>query len=265
MIDLAHLREHGYVVVEQAVEPEHVRALLDLLREEAGLDVDDPATWDYGNFSAPIWNHQLQWDVRQHPRMYEAFAAVWGKRELMVGLEGIGFKPPVDVAATRAAAALPLHWDRDPRDPAPAYAGVLYLTDVSPEQGAFCGVPGIFGDLHGWLERHPEFDMADEDVDLEGHELVPVPGRAGDLVVFDSRLPHGNVENRAETPRVVQYITYWPPGFWGDAPQDTAELYRTGIANPAFRGRPGWDRPNPWPPAQLSPLGRRLAGVDPWE
>lgn len=261
-VDLDHLRAHGYVVVPQAVEPEHVHELLEVLREVTGFDVDDPKTWEWSSFSAPIWNHQAQWDVRQHPRLHGAFAAAYGQDALMTGLEGIGVKPPEKVAATRAAAALPIHLDRDPREPRPVFQGVLYLTDVAPEQGAFTCVPGVFEDLEGWLERHPDVDW--NDIDTEGHDLLPIPGNAGDLVLFDSRLPHGNAANLADSPRVVQYLGYWPPGLWGDTPQDTAELYRTGVANPAFRGRPGWDVPNPWPPAELSPLGRKLAGVDAW-
>ena len=259
---LEDLREHGYVVVEQAVERAHVDALLGVLREHAGLDPDDPATWDFGSFSPPVWGHQAQWDVRQCQRVYDAF--VWaydGHEALLASIDGMGFKPPEKVAPTRAAVALPIHWDRDPGEPEPNFQGVLYLTDVAPEQGAFCGVPGVFEDLEGYLERHP--DPALDDVDLEGHEVVPVPGRAGDLVIFDARLPHGNGRNLADAPRVAQYVSYRPaePG----AAEMTARLYREGTAPEHLRGRPGWDTTQPWPPAELDPLGRRLAGLDPWE
>ena len=260
-MNLQHLHEHGYVVVEQAVPREHVDALLGVLRDEAGLDVDDPATWDFGSFSPPIWGHQAQWEFRQHPGVHGAFAQAYGQDALLVSQDGMSFKPPEEVAATRAAAALPIHWDRDPREPRPLYQGVLYLTDVAADQGAFCGVPGVFEDLAGWLERHPDAGL--DQPDLEGHAIVPVPARAGDLVVFDSRLPHGNGANRADRPRAAQYVNYWPPEL-GASAQDCAELYRTGMAAPYLRGRPGWDQAQPWPPAQLSPLGRRLAGLDAW-
>ena len=261
MLDRAHLREHGYVVVEQAVERAHVDALLSVLREHAGLDVGDPSTWDIGRFSPPIWGHQAQWDVRQHPRVHAAFAEAYeGRHGLLVSVDGMGFKPPEEVAATRAAAALPIHWDLDPRGDLRVFQGVLYLTDVAADQGAFCGVPGLFADLDGWIERHP--GAGNEDVDLEDHEVVPVPARAGDLVIFDSRLPHGNGVNRARSPRAAQYLNYVPAT--PDAAAETARLYRTGEAPAYLRGRPGWDRPQPWPPARLSPLGRRLAGLDAW-
>ena len=264
MLDSKHLREHGYVVVEQAVEPALVDALLGVLREHAGLDADDPATWDWGRFSPPIWGHQAQWDVRQHPGVHGAFAAAYdGHEALLVSIDGMGFKPPEQVAATRAAAALPLHWDVDPRDERHVFQGVLYLTDVAADQGAFCGVPDLFADLAGWIERHPDAGVTD--VDLEGHDVVPVPGRAGDLVVFDSRLPHGNGANLAATPRVAQYLNYWPAAASGDDAAENAELYRTGMAPGHLRSRPGWDAPQPWPPAELNPLGRRLAGLDPWQ
>ncbi len=210
----------------------------------------------------PLWGHQAQWDVRQHPRVHRAFAALYGRDDLIVSQDGAGIKPPTAVRDDRAAQALPIHWDRDPRGAQLAVQGVLYLTDAGAEHGAFCGVPGLFADLDGWLARHP--DAGTEDVDLEGHELVPVPGRAGDLVLFSAKLPHGNGANTAATTRIVQYVSMWPLGAPDASAEESAALYRSGRASPAFRRRPGWDVVQPWPPATLTPLGRRLAGLDAW-
>jgi hypothetical protein len=262
-VDLEHFRRHGYARVPAVVDRAHVDALLRALREAAGVDVDDPATWELPSAWPPLWAHQAQWDVRQHPAVHAAFAAAYGREDLVVSQDSVGFKPPVAATASRAAQPLSIHWDLDPRYPEVSVQGVLYLTDTGPEHGAFCCVPGLFADLDDWLARHPDNDSFD--VDLEDHPVVPVPGAAGDLIVFSSRLPHGNGVNTAATPRVVQYIAMWPAGFWGDRREEHAERYRSGTANPAWQARPGWDRPQPWAPAQLTPLGRRLAGLDAWD
>ncbi len=198
---------------------------------------------------------------------------LWQTEELVASQDALGFKPPVDVVPEArpdaeglvSAHGLALHWDLDPRDERHLYQGVLYLTDVGPGDGEFCGVPGIFADLAGWLRRHRDAETnGDDPIDLEGHPIVGVTANAGDLVVFDSRLPHGNLPNHGRRPRLVQYVSMFPAGFWGERREDHAELYRTGMPNPTYRWKAGWDKPAPWPPADLTPLGRKLAGIDPW-
>lgn len=263
----------GWAVAEQVASPRQVSALVELAHELAGVVLDEPETWDVPAAALATWAHQAQWDIRQSPRLHALFAELWRSEALVVSQDGLGYKPPVDaVPDARAdseslisAHGLALHWDLDPREARHLYQGVLYLTDVGPEDGPFCGVPGLFADLAGWLGRHPDAQTnGDELLDLEGHPVVEVCGRAGDLVLFDSRLPHGNRTNHGKRPRLVQYVSMFPAGFWGERRQDHAELYRTGMANPAYRWKVGWDEPAPWPPAKLTPLSRKLAGLDPW-
>jgi len=40
--------------------------------------------------------------------------------------------------------------------------------------------------------------------------------------------------------------------------------WRSGRAPAGMRPRPGYDRIEPWPPADLTLLGRRLLGLDNW-
>ena len=83
-----------------------------------------------------------------------------------------------------------------------------------------------------------------------------VSARAGDLIVWDSRLPHGNSKNTSSEPRMAFYVM---------APMDEAlcqanvDSWRTGRCFPWWR-----DRIEPWPPATLTQLGRRLLGLDDW-
>lgn len=266
-VDRDRLSGDGFTVVESAVDPSHVAALVAALDERFGVRMDEPETWATPlPITLPLWAHQAQWDVRQHPRVHAAFAEVWGRADLFVSQDALGFKAPLSVTPdAEHARALALHWDRDPRLPEHSYQGVLYLSDVGERDGPFCGVPGVFGDLRGWLERHPQDDQSgDEPLNLEGHEIVAVAGKAGDLVIFDSRLPHGNLDHRGSQPRLVQYVAMTPPGFWGEQPGDHAALHASGRANPTYRHKPGFDVIAPGPPAALTLLGRRLAGYDPW-
>jgi ectoine hydroxylase-related dioxygenase (phytanoyl-CoA dioxygenase family) len=47
---------------------------------------------------------------------------------------------------------------------------------------------------------------------LSAH-AVPIAGRAGDLVIWHHALPHGSSPNRAERPRIVQYLKMHPTGW----------------------------------------------------
>ncbi len=262
-MDVEQLRHDGYTVVEQVVPPENVAAVLDIVRELEDFDVADPATWYGRDATVPVWGHQALWDNRQHPAVHAAFAQAYGTERLWVSMDRVAIKPPVRPDEPKRGDARPMHWDLDPRDPpGQLFEGVLYLTDTAIEQSGFCCVPEVFRDRAGWLQRHPGADT--HDIDTEGASIVVVAGRAGDLVIYDAMLPHGSGRNTAGSPLLAQYIAMHTPGFWGDTAQERIALWREGQVNPEWRDPPGHDRVEPWPPAQLTPLGRRLLGLDPW-
>jgi hypothetical protein len=205
-MDLEQLRRDGYTVVEGVAGPEQIEPLLALAQEASGVALDDPSTWDP---DAPelleLTDHPAQWELRRHPPLHEAFAAAYGERDLGVSEDRLGVKVP-------GRRGMRIHHDVDPHRPPKVFGGLVYLTDTPAERGAFRCVPGIFRDMAGWLERHPGAGI--DVVDPEGHDVVAVPGRAGDLVMWDVRLPHANGENLADAPRVVQYVSMFPRGAW---------------------------------------------------
>jgi hypothetical protein len=75
-MDLAQLRRDGYTVVEGVAGPEQIEPLLALAQAASGVVLDDPSTWDPdAGELLELWDDQAQWDLRQHPPLYEAFAA----------------------------------------------------------------------------------------------------------------------------------------------------------------------------------------------
>jgi hypothetical protein len=194
--------------------------------------------------------------------VHAAFAELLGREDLWVSQDGLGVRPPGDPA-------MPVHWDVDPRATFPnrVLGGLVYVTDTPLGRGPFRAVPGLFRDRDGWFDRHPATGGEPDDlwdVDVEQHAPVAVPGCAGDLVVWDARLPHGNEAVVGGAPRLVQFLTMWPPGTWGETAADHQAIWRSRRPNPAYLGKPGWDRTEPWGPAALTALGRRLIGLDPW-
>ena len=49
--------------------------------------------------------------------------------------------------------------------------------------------------------------MLEEKVDFE---VINVPSKAGDLVIWDTRMAHGTSHNRSSVPRFAQYLSMCP-------------------------------------------------------
>jgi ectoine hydroxylase-related dioxygenase (phytanoyl-CoA dioxygenase family) len=204
--------EHGYVVVHDAVTAAQCAAAADAICEYRGADLRDPNTWYARRDGHSIWvsllHHPALWANRQSTRIRGAFAQLWGRRDLWVTVDQAGFNPP-----ERADWAFPgphLHWDTELVPPVSFNVhGILYLTDTAANQGAFTCVPGFHRKIDAWLADLPA-DADPQRQDLAALGPVPIAGRAGDLIVWRSALPHGASPNRSDRPRIVQYIQMQP-------------------------------------------------------
>ncbi len=267
VINTSDLHEIGWTCIRSAVPVALCRRLVCVLESELGVPVHDPSRWDrYGETGGdllPIWGHQAQWDIRQLPEMHRIWATPWGIERLRVSLDSCRFTPP-----WRPGFAEPfgIHWDRDPWDSNPSFLqGVLALADTEPDQGGFRCVPSLWNDRDAW-PRAPTVDAdGGEDwlANTTGREIVHVSALAGDLIVWDSRLPHGNSKNLSTTPRLAFYVLMSPAAH-GPMRNANVESWRSGRCVPWWRDRPGYDRVGPWPPADLTDLGRRLLGLNNW-
>src|SRR5947209_899956 len=210
--DVAFWDEHGYAVLHDAVTPQACAAAAAAICEFAGADLRDPDTW-YGRRNGhsiwvPLIHHPALWANRRAPRIRRAFAQLWGRHDLWVTVDQAGFNPP-ECKDWRFPGPR-LHWDTDLVPPVRFNVhGILYLTDTAANQGAFTCVPGFHRRLDAWLRSLPAgADPQKQNLDAFG--AVPVAGRAGDLIIWHDALPHGASPNRADRPRIVQYITMEP-------------------------------------------------------
>lgn len=209
--DLAHWDEHGYVIVRDAVSEESRRAAEAAIWAHLGARPDAPDTW-YVPLAQGIMSTLFQAPGftanRRSPRIHKAFAQLWGTADLWVSCDRGGFNPPVRPGWEFRASGL--HWDVSLARPIPfGTQGILYLTDTPPEQGAFRCVPGFHRRLDAWLDSlAPGADPRTQDLHALG--VKSIGGRAGDLVIWDHKLPHGASPNRGTRPRIVQYLNMYP-------------------------------------------------------
>jgi hypothetical protein len=277
-------KENGYVVVKNAVPKEMCDRTIRRMFEFMGKNPNDREGWytpatgmdsyyphqDSGML--PLYQDQTLWDNRMYPTIYGAFAELLGEDKLWVTLDRVNMKPPKRENNPELNQSS-IHWDVDTSDltfpqpiPSRVVQGVLYLADTAPNQGGFQCVPSIFRNLEAYFNNQPK-DRDRLKPDIAGHEVIPIPGEAGDLVIWDGLLAHGNGENLSDRLRFAQYISMFP------AAPENKELLNTRIdawrnfkpALPIFPEDPrGWEREHNESPAQLTILGRKLLGIESW-
>ena len=165
--DWVHWTSKGYVIVRQAVPPENVRRLVDLLWAFDEKDRGDPSTWyapqrrehkmkELNNTGMlEIYHHQYLWDNRQEQRVYDAFVDIWDREDLWVTIDRANLNPPKKVHANPNGF---IHWDADTSlDPLPiGVQGVLSLQKQDGAVGGFQCVPYLFEHFDAWAATFGE-------------------------------------------------------------------------------------------------------------
>jgi hypothetical protein len=268
---------NGYIVIKKAVPKEQVERLANFLWEFEEKDPNYSQTW----YTAPraemkmkeltntgmveVYNHQYLWDNRQYPKVHEAFTDIWGTEKLWVTIDRANLNFPVKPGFEYKGF---IHWDYDPETKPQNVQGVLALADQTDlSMGGFQCVPELYRTYETWKLTQPT-DRDHFKPDVTGFEIVKVPLEAGDLLIFNSTQPHGIRPNLSKDKvRIAQYISMMPA-------QEDNEALRQWRINSwkdrkapegyAFPGDPrGWEQTR-YSTVELSPLGRKLLGLDKW-
>ncbi len=272
-------KHNGYIIVKNAVPREQALNSAAFLWEFEEKDPTNPETW----YALPraemqmkelvntgmveVYNHQHLWNNRQMPRVHAAFADIWGTDRLWVTIDRANLNFPLRPGFEYKGF---IHWDYDPDTKPQNVQGVLALADqLDPEMGGFQCIPELFRTYDTWKLTQPEDrnKFRPDTTGLEAH-FVKVTLEAGDLLIFNSGLPHGiRANNSTDKVRIAQYLSMMP------AEEDNAELrnwrinsWQNRIAPEgyAFPGDPrNWERDR-YPTATLSELGEQLLGLRKW-
>ncbi|MEL6867758.1 MAG: phytanoyl-CoA dioxygenase family protein [Bacteroidota bacterium] len=272
-------KHNGYIVIKQAVPRAQALETAKFIWEFDDKKADDPNTW----YAAPraemqmkelagtgmveVYNNQHLWNNRQTQRVYDAFCDVWGTHKLWVTIDRANLNFPIRPGHEYKAF---IHWDYDPDTKPQNVQGVLALSDQTDENmGGFQCIPWLFRNYESWKLSQPA-DRNKFQPDITGLEehLVKVKMEAGDLLIFNSSLPHGIRANRSEDKvRVAQYISMMP------AEEDNPSLrqwrvnsWKNRIAPEgyAFPGDPRHWEQTKYEQAKLSELGEKLLGLKNW-
>ena len=99
---------------------------------------------------------------------------------------------------------------------------------------------------------------------LNHRKATQVPGKAGDVILWSTKLPHGTAINLAKRPRAAAFVSMQPPANEPRLRESMRNWWLTKRAPDNWRGLPGQLDPEPGPPAVLSELGLKLIVVLPW-
>lgn len=295
------LRKDGYLIVPGAVPADLCDSVVaDIHRHLKSTPLtnadgstrtllDKPMVWKpTPNFwgMVEMYHYQSMWDVRQHPAVHAAFAGVLGTAKLWVSIDRVNYKPPLsregDGEESELHRALTgpyadgfLHWDMNVNQwPRPfEVQGLVALTDTDPDMGGFQCVPDLYrrldDDRLGYPNRKipsPQLDRVEVELWKAAGKLVRPAMKRGDLLVWDSALPHGNFVNHSDRTRYCQYLTMFPAP---DDPRLALERVDGYVNNlpPSGWAFPGDPREleRKRPPAKLTELGKKLLGDLPWE
>ena len=220
-----------------------------------------------GTGMVEVYNNQYLWDNRQTQKVYDAFVDIWGTEKLWVTIDRANLNFPIRKGFEYNGF---IHWDYDPETKPQNVQGVIALSDQTDvNMGGFQCIPWLFQNYDSWKLSQPE-DRNRFQPDISGIEnkIERVAMEAGDLLIFNSLLPHGIRPNLSKDKvRIAQYISMMP------AEEDNKLLkqwrinsWKNRIAPEgyAFPGDPrNWEQKK-YETAKLSILGEKLLGKTSW-
>jgi len=212
--DIVFWETHGYVIIKNAVSPQDCADARKAILDHLEMDEHDAAGW-YRQSDAtqgimvPLYRNAAIDKNRHAPKIKKAFEQLWKRSDLIVTTDKCGFNPPE--TKTYTYKGIGLHLDVSLAQPIPfGTQGILYLTDTAANQGALTVVPGFHKKIESWLNALP-VHVNPRGFDFSAFGPIPIAANAGDLIIWNHKLPHDSSPNRANLPRIVQYINWYAP------------------------------------------------------
>ncbi|KAI6837838.1 hypothetical protein KC340_g4107 [Hortaea werneckii] len=221
---LTYLHQAGVLVLENAIEAEHLDRLRELLQPEAEEIAQDPT--HHFNFG----RHTRNMDQAPPTMLDLMFEDVWANRIAVSILQSLlGPNLMCHYAngntALRAKGRQPVHSDIDKPHPLYpfAYAINIPLSDMNVENGSTELWPGSHRDSN--IDQHltvsnDEYGLTIKPALVEQRRHISPPVqptvRKGSLIIRDIRLWHAGMPNRTDTPRIMLAFVIQPK--WFQAP-----------------------------------------------
>lgn len=211
--DLDFWNKNGYIVLKNAIAREYCLETQDAIMEFLEASLDNTASW-YKSHQAKeglmvlLTKHFTLERNRTSLKIQKAYRQLYETDKIYLVIDKVSFNPPENSRFNFLGS--PLHWDVSLHLPIPfQLQGLLYLTDVKEDSGAFHCVPGFHHQIENWLQNIPK-NANPREIAVQELKPIPVLGNAGDFIIWHQALPHCATPNTSNLPRMVQYLTYLP-------------------------------------------------------
>ncbi|KAL2830718.1 hypothetical protein BJY01DRAFT_254526 [Aspergillus pseudoustus] len=231
----------GYVVVKGAIPRERAEkytsdfySLLENFAGGRGFKRDDLSTVKEDNL--PIINEKgmilgygmahekFVWDIRQEPGIIEPFERVYDTKDLLVSFDSVNASFPgrKDVAENKP-------WPHQDQDPEThqfrVMQGIVNLLPNGDDDGGLIVCKGAHRynkEFHAAFKNEPNriwswtkewYGFTKEGLawfEEKGCQWTKVNAEPGDLILWDSRLPHYNLTPKGSSPRFCAYTCFMP-------------------------------------------------------
>jgi ectoine hydroxylase-related dioxygenase (phytanoyl-CoA dioxygenase family) len=215
-VDVDFYKENGYLLVSGLFNQTEIEALQQettaLLERASNAGRNMEATWG-GEWRERVGVgtlekantkvdsiHNVQYQsalftrLLVDPRLTDIAAALIGPN-VQLHHTKLHAKPPA------IGSPFPLHQDYPyfPHQLDTMIAMIVHIDDATVENGCVCVVPGSH--KLGGLEHEGSFYLSLDEWPLE--KAVPVPAKAGDVLIFSYFMVHGSYVNRSDRPRRI--------------------------------------------------------------
>jgi len=211
---LSDLERDGYAVVRGVLDNTEVIKARELVWDwleglGSGVQRDKPDTWVDAAWPGDLEtgivttcgaaHSPAAWYLRTRPRVLDAFASLWGTRDLISSMDCLLLWRPWQKKTLWKPKTEGIHIDQNPfhKRGLQCVQGMLPLLSVNKEVGGMEVVPRSHTDYVQDIVRktHPHLIETDDFCRVQGKHFteaaVLVEAEPGDLILWDSRLIHG--------------------------------------------------------------------------
>lgn len=220
---LTTLRDHGVVSVKiKDFDPSVYRAHFWnwITTSSPQVTEHDRSHWDLkflppstrGIFKNYIGHQEWMWEGRE--KCHPIFKTLWGTDNLLCSFDGASviFPPKETVHSFKNW----FHYDQGRFNMGLcSIQGIVHLTDTDDLDGGFCFVENSHLLHSKYAETHPSWGYKWEVIDIDspvfsGCRLFKPQVKAGEILLFDSRLAHCFIPSRSNNYRMVMYVCMMP-------------------------------------------------------
>ncbi len=205
--------QNGYIVLKNAISKEACTQTRNAIWDFLGKSLDDEQSWytqhpEQRGMMVHFSDHPTLNTNRNSTRIQKAYEQLYQSKAIYKTIDKVSFNPPI--TPNNSFMGSDLHWDVSLHLPIPyRLQGLIYLSDCSENEGAFHCVPGFHNQIDNWMKNLPK-NANPREYALQTLQPIPIVGEAGDMVIWNQALPHCATANYGKTPRMVQYLTYFP-------------------------------------------------------